>query len=670
MENVTMLKQPKISVVMSAYNREKMVKEAIESILNQTYTDFEFIIIDDCSKDNTAKVIQAYADKDERIVFIKNKKNMHYNYNLRKGFEIANGEYIARMDDDDIAMPTKFEKQVEFLDKNPKVTVLGTFIAPFGSESVSWVTETDSDKLNVLMNFFNPMCHPSVMIRKSFLDEHNLTYSPEALYAEEYDLWKNILLKGGKLANLQEILLKYRTHNKRVSEASSTVKTQQQTAYNVRLELLSRFFTDIKECKSVINQTIHYPFTKNKKASVYSTLKEIKNRNNGELSNVAIEEVIKDYCGSFCEEQKEIEPAFNENNIPIIFASDNNYVPYLGVTIKSIIENASDVNNYDIIVLESSISQYSKQVLQLLKENKKNISIRFFNVSDFLNKRKFFTSRYLTIETYFRLFIPEIFKNYEKLIYLDCDIIILDDIAKFYETDINDYLIGATHNLASLYAVLYNCNVFDRPFTDYCKNVLKMTNPIDYFQAGVLLFNVKKMREQNIQEKALKMVSSGYDFIMHDQDILNSLCSNQVKLLSQEWDLFNCYSEEDHSIQVINHFPKHIKEDYLNAKKNPKLIHYAGTYKVWQHPEVEYAHHWWKYARMTPFYEQIMYQNIKPTSYGNEISPSKSPFYNVFLVLELIKYELLYKATTGKLKKKYKIESRGIKAKIIQNRVV
>ena len=119
---------PKISVVMSCYNRAEYSKLAIESILNQTYKDFEFIIIDDCSTDNTADVIQEYADKDERIVFIKNKQNMDYNYNLRKGFEIAKGEYIARMDDDDISMPERFEKQVEYLDKHPEITVLGTFI--------------------------------------------------------------------------------------------------------------------------------------------------------------------------------------------------------------------------------------------------------------------------------------------------------------------------------------------------------------------------------------------------------------------------------------------------------------------------------------------------------------------------------------------------------------
>ena len=152
--NLIMNNSPKISVVMSCYNRENFVRDAIESILNQTYTDFEFIIIDDCSTDKTPEIIQEYADKDNRIVYIRNEENMDYNYNLRKGFKLAKGEYIARMDDDDISLPERFEKQVSYLDEHPDITVLGSLIDIFGELKIeSWVKETDPDVLNILMNF-------------------------------------------------------------------------------------------------------------------------------------------------------------------------------------------------------------------------------------------------------------------------------------------------------------------------------------------------------------------------------------------------------------------------------------------------------------------------------------------------------------------------------------
>ena len=286
---------PKISVVMSCYNRESYVRDAIESILNQTYTDFEFIIIDDCSTDKTPEIIQEYADKDNRIIFIRNQENMDYNYNLRKGFKIAKGEYIARMDDDDISLPERFEKQVSYLDQHPDITVLGTFIKTFGElEIESWITETDSDVLNVLMNFHNPMCHPSVMIRKSFLQEHDLTYSPKELYAEEYDLWKNIILNGGKLANLPEELVRYRTHKNNISQVRWNI--QQETAYRVSKQLLTRFFND-KEYKRIKDKFVMYPFECNNKKLLWQTLESMKARNNGELSNDAIEYVKSKYCG-------------------------------------------------------------------------------------------------------------------------------------------------------------------------------------------------------------------------------------------------------------------------------------------------------------------------------------------------------------------------------------
>lgn len=359
------------------------------------------------------------------------------------------------------------------------------------------------------------------------------------------------------------------------------------------------------------------------------------------------------------------EPAFDKDAVTIVFASDNNYAPYLGVVIKSLIENSSCENNYDIVVLETSISLHNKELIKNLIEERKNISIRFFNVSVFLQAKNFFTSRYLTIETYFRLFIPEIFTAYNKLIYLDCDIIILDDIANFYHTDITDYLIGATYNLSTLHSAIYNYNVFGVGFKDYCRKILKMDCPVDYFQAGVLLFNITKMKEQNIQERALKMVLSSYEYIMHDQDILNSLCYGQVKILSQQWDLFNHYSEENGSIYLINDFSQEIRKDYLKAKENPKIIHYAGPKKVWQHPEIEYAYYWWKYSQMTPFYEEIICRSINISqsrccaAEKNKIKKSEN------LGLQLFKYEVLCKITTGNIKKKFKQKRKELRTKII-----
>ena len=195
-------KSPRVSVVMSVYNRAEYAKEAIESVLNQTFTDFEFIIFDNGSTDSSSEVIKSFAQADNRIIFIKNKKNINYTENLVRGFDMARGEYIARMDDDDISQPERFEQQVKYLDSNPQVAVLGSFIKVFGDSGMkSWIDISDSDELEVALNFFNPICHPAVMIRKSFLTANNLKYNLKELYAEDYCLWKDVVLHGGKIAN-------------------------------------------------------------------------------------------------------------------------------------------------------------------------------------------------------------------------------------------------------------------------------------------------------------------------------------------------------------------------------------------------------------------------------------------------------------------------------------
>lgn len=156
----------KISVVMPAYNAEKYIGQAIESILNQTYSNFEFIIINDGSNDKTKEVILSY--KDDRIIYLENERNFGIVVTLNKGLEKANGEYIARMDADDIAEPNRFEKQIKYLDKNIEIGVLGSGICTFGEniESKKRLFTTNADQLKAELIFSSCIAHPTVMIRK------------------------------------------------------------------------------------------------------------------------------------------------------------------------------------------------------------------------------------------------------------------------------------------------------------------------------------------------------------------------------------------------------------------------------------------------------------------------------------------------------------------------
>ena len=228
---------PKISVVMPVYNGEKYLKEAIDSILNQTFTDFEFIIIDDGSTDKTEQIIKSYDDK--RILYIKNEKNLGVAESLNKGLDMAQGEYIARMDADDISMPKRFEKQIDFMDVHCEYGVCGTGVIIFqDDEYICQRMFSESHKaLRVDLIFGNALAHPTVMIRKSISESVLLRYDEDFEKAEDYELWTRIS-NNIQIHSIKEPLLKYRIHENQVSTSSNT--QQRNAAMNVRYNVMKR----------------------------------------------------------------------------------------------------------------------------------------------------------------------------------------------------------------------------------------------------------------------------------------------------------------------------------------------------------------------------------------------------------------------------------------------
>lgn len=224
---------PKISVLMPVYNCELYIKEAVDSILGQTFSDFEFIIIDDASTDSTASILKKYDDP--RIQLIVKPQNSGYTNSLNYGLSIAKGEYIARMDGDDISLPERFAKQVAFLDVNPDIILCGTLFKIIGKDQIITVAEQHED---IKLAMLRDCCigHPTVMMRKSYFDKFSLRYDITKEPAEDYDLWTRLLIIG-KLYNLQEVLLHYRLHDLQVSQKRN--EQQINTAKEIKINLLN-----------------------------------------------------------------------------------------------------------------------------------------------------------------------------------------------------------------------------------------------------------------------------------------------------------------------------------------------------------------------------------------------------------------------------------------------
>ncbi len=249
---------PKISVVMPAYNAERYIAEAIDSILNQTYHDFEFIIINDGSTDKTEEIILSY--EDPRIVYIKNEKNMGIVYTLNRGLDAAKGEFIARMDSDDISLPTRFQEQITFLLNNPNVAVLGTAINIFGDGITSSVFEnsTAPEKAKAELFFSSSLAHPTVIIRKSVLDKHNLRYKEDFAGMEDYRLWWEIS-QHSDIMSLSAPLLNYRKHSSQITASNSKQKTEKSKQFLAERLAVFNITYSQKEFDSLFNyQTANF----------------------------------------------------------------------------------------------------------------------------------------------------------------------------------------------------------------------------------------------------------------------------------------------------------------------------------------------------------------------------------------------------------------------------
>lgn len=241
---------PKVSVLMPAYNSEKYVGAAIESILNQTFADFEFIIINDGSTDGTPEIINKYARADKRIRFIDNKKNQGIIAAANAGLDLCRGEYIARMDSDDISLPGRLEKEVAYMDAHPECGVLGTSLAVFSEDNV----ETRIQKARVkYIDLLQACCiaNPTVMLRTSVLRNNNILYRQQYIYAEDYGMWAE-LIKVTEIHNLQDVLLMYRWHDTNVSVVHS--KQQIQSTQKIQQEMLS-FLTDVPEIEKIVKKS-------------------------------------------------------------------------------------------------------------------------------------------------------------------------------------------------------------------------------------------------------------------------------------------------------------------------------------------------------------------------------------------------------------------------------
>ena len=215
---------PKVSILMPVYNAGQYIAQAIESIISQSFKDWELILINDGSTDNSESVVMQY--EDDRIYYIKNAENLRLIKTLNKGIDYCDGQYIARMDADDICLPDRLKQQVDFLDSHTDYLMCGTsasVIDNSGKKTGKIHNLTDNSYLQISLLFSPSFIHPSMMIRKEILQQNK--YDEAYKHVEDYELWCRIA-RQGKIANIDKELLEYRWHDSNVSVLHSKVQDE------------------------------------------------------------------------------------------------------------------------------------------------------------------------------------------------------------------------------------------------------------------------------------------------------------------------------------------------------------------------------------------------------------------------------------------------------------
>lgn len=298
----------------------------------------------------------------------------------------------------------------------------------------------------------------------------------------------------------------------------------------------------------------------------------------------------------FLKPEKEKLPCLvtDSSRVPVVLSSSNEYVPHLCVTISSIIANSNRSRFYDLIILNNGLSKQSERLINLAVLNSKNFKVTFCDVGRYISKFNFIVHNHIGVQTFYRLLIPSILPECDKAVYLDSDLVVNGDIAEIFDANIKDYYIGAVRDTRM--ACLYNFP--DEINKIYNDETLKLEKPFDYFNAGVLVMNLEKIREK-FDEKTLLTLAASKDWRFADQDLLNKIFEGKVYYFPICWNVQISFDDTRSEMKA----PYNLYSEYLEARKNPVIVHYSGNGLPVNYFETDLSEYYWKYAKQSPLYE-------------------------------------------------------------------
>ncbi|CCP07686.1 glycosyl transferase [Erwinia amylovora MR1] len=294
-----------------------------------------------------------------------------------------------------------------------------------------------------------------------------------------------------------------------------------------------------------------------------------------------------------------------------MICSDDNYAMALGGLIKSIINNASSDKNYDLVILDNGLTVKNKHRILSLIEDITNFSVRFFSVHAFDEIKDAYIRPPFTIATYSRLFIPRLFRHFEKVVFIDTDTVVESDLAELIDISMGDNLVAAVQDIVMEGFVKFG-NIAEsddgiQTAGEYLKSKLALSKPEEYFQGGIMVFNIEAMNKENIFSRLMSELK-GQSFWFLDQDIMNKVFHGRVHFLPLEW---NVYHGNGHTDTFYPNLKFSTYSRYLKARKTPKMIHFAGENKPWHTDKVDYYDNFIKNIQGTPWELEVYSKLIR-----------------------------------------------------------
>lgn len=290
--------------------------------------------------------------------------------------------------------------------------------------------------------------------------------------------------------------------------------------------------------------------------------------------------------------------------IPIVFTSSAYYAPYMAVTIQSVIDSSSEEYDYELIILHKEIDKKTQSRLTNMISAHINFSIRFYEVKEALDQHNYNFREGYSPESFYRVVMVDLLTEYDKVVYLDCDLIVKHDIARLYiDTELGNNLVAAAIDIDGLASSFSNHD----GRKEYMISYLGVKDLHDYLQSGVMIFNLKEWRNTYTLQEIVDAACDD-EVMFGDQDVLNKLCHGRIKFMDMSWNTIINHRKRQLE-ELLYLAPADVMEMYLRARKEPKIVHYGGT-KPWDYPDCDMAFYFWEEARKTDFYDDIIGRKV------------------------------------------------------------